>query len=156
MRKLCVLVALAAGCGGPDAAPQGRQTSGRPAGEKSVQQKGPAPGPPASVTADELGAAYEANEVAANLKYDGKLLEVTGHVLKVEGGARGRKPVVRLDANTRRVVVNVVCVFADADAPALAGLAAFHKATVRGVLHSRGAGELELRDCKLVASGPPD
>ncbi|HZH44276.1 MAG TPA: hypothetical protein VEY50_09365 [Lysobacter sp.] len=62
----------------------------------AVEQAAPADA--IKVTAAELFASYEANEVAADSQYKGKTLEITGKVAGIDSGM-GDEPVVQLESS---------------------------------------------------------
>lgn len=72
----CMALAMAAILLVPSQPPGPTTTSGA--------APGPAPEPALAVTAEKLFAAYQANEVAADNRYKGKALEVTGTVQSIE------------------------------------------------------------------------
>jgi hypothetical protein len=106
--------------------------------------KQPTPQPPvASLTAKELYAAYMENEVAADVAYKGKVLEVTGKVIATASSAIG--PYALLDNG--RPASSVQCFFPESLAPQVAAL---HKGDTITV-HSIGDGmmwNVFLKQCR--------
>lgn len=92
----------------------------------------PAPTPEIiRVTAQELYSAYEANEVAADAKYKGKVIEVSGVVDTIGKDFLGT-PYVTLTSGGRYEVWGVQCMFSNKDEPQLAQLSKGETVAVRG------------------------
>ena len=94
----------------------------------------PAPTPAPTtiqVTAQELYSAYKANEVAADTKYKGKILKVTGVVLEIGKDIFGT-PYVTLSSGEKYEVWGVQCTFSLKDEPQLAQLTKGQTITVQG------------------------
>lgn len=108
-------------------------------------------GPATAVPLDELRKAYDGNAVAADAKYKGKHLEVTGTARRV---APGRAGTVTLELGTGPELA-VVCEFPRrADRAGLEKVEAGGTVTVRGVCRGDDDGVLLFDECELVASLP--
>jgi hypothetical protein len=88
-----------------------------------------ASGPAVALSANELMSAYTANEVAADAKYKGKVVAVSGTVTRV-----GKDIIDKMYVTlaTRDPVREVQCMFDDNHAAALARLKNGDKVTIRG------------------------
>lgn len=109
----------------------------------------------ARITAEQLHEEYDANEVAADLKYKGKVLEVSGEVLSIGRSALDEKPLVTLKAG---FLQSVFCYFDKAHESQLAQLVKGQHIIVRGLCVGVGFVDPELEDCALVqvqTSPPP-
>lgn len=128
----------------------GTGSEGAPPSTPSTGPPSTSPPAPAAieVTADELIQAYEANEVAADAKYEGKILNVTGVVDNV-GKDIVDTPYVVLTSGGEWEVWGVQCMFDKEHEPELAQLAVGQTVTVQG----RCSGYLInvlVRDCIIV------
>jgi hypothetical protein len=104
-------------------------------------------GPAVAVAADELMRAYERNVVAADAKYKGKALELTGKVARVVRNRPGRITLF-LGAEDG---ASVGCDFLAKDGQAqLAEVGVGDTVTVRGVCRGSGDGSPTLEKCSLV------
>jgi hypothetical protein len=107
----------------------------------------PAEGPPVAVTLDALEKDYDENVVAADAKYKGKTLEVSGTVVRVTRNKPG-KITVELGTDDRVVLF---CDFPAKDGQAqLAAVSKGDKATIRGTCRGNGDGILIMENCALV------
>ena len=100
------------------------------------------------VTADELTAAYDANPIAADLDYEGKVLQVTGVVEEIGEDLLGTK-YVRLAGG----FWGVRCAFSDDHTYRLAALAQGQRITVIG-RHDNSRFGVELRGCRFPLDLP--
>lgn len=107
----------------------------------------PKEGAAVAVTAEELAKAYASNVVAADAKYKGKLLEVSGKVLRV-GKLQANKFAVELGSGGR---LSAVCNFQQKDGQAQLGSVSKGDAVViRGTCRGGGDGLPLLENCTLV------
>jgi hypothetical protein len=107
----------------------------------------PSLGPPAAVAMETLSKAYEGNSVAADAKYKGKYLEVTGTVMRVSQDRPG-KIMVSLGTDERLMLL---CDFTAKEAKAqFERIEAGEKVTIRGVCRGNGEGIPVLENCTLV------
>jgi hypothetical protein len=95
------------------------------------------------VTALELATAYEDNEVAADGKYKGKRLAVTGKVSDV-GEVFGQKSVTLEGKNLS--LASVQCFVADKDKDGLLKLKKGNSATIEGTCEGKGL-NVTLQNC---------
>jgi hypothetical protein len=98
----------------------------KPAGEEKP--------PPLAIRANDLHAAYAANEVAADRQYRARWLDVTGTVQDIKRDPSGAA-VVELQSGEKYWPVR--CKFARQDEDAVAGLAKGRVVTVRGLCAGR-------------------
>lgn len=120
----------------------------KPGGAASVSPQAAPPGAPAplAVTAKELAAAFEANEVAAQQRYGGKLLAVTGTVAGITLDFMD-EPVVQLEGANQFLPVQAD--FDKPDAAAVAALEKGRKLTVVCEELSEAIGSPMLDGCRL-------
>ena len=104
------------------------------------------------LTAQELYSAYEANQVAADAKYEDKTLIVTGVVDSI-GKDILDTPYVTLTSSGAFAVWGVQCMFDDEHEPELAKLTKGQMVTVQGKCDGYLLNVL-LRDCTLIGSLP--
>ncbi len=107
----------------------------------------PAEGPPVIVTAEVLAKAYEGNVVAADAKYKGKFLEVTGKVLRVGKRPPGK---IAVEIGTEERLM-LVCDFLAKEGQAqLAAVEVGDTVVIRGTCKGGGDGLPLLENCTLV------
>jgi hypothetical protein len=99
------------------------------------------------VTAAKLMADYEANEVAADAQYKGKLVDVTGTIESI-GKDILDAPYVALRTNEYSFPV-VQCMFERSEQAQLASLSKDTRITLRGRVSSK-LGNIIVRDCSIV------
>ena len=101
--------------------------------------------PKLEVSANQLGADYADNEVAADLKYKGKLVRVTGPVETI-GKDITDKTYIQLGS---RLIGDPQCLFSSPlQESQIAKLHKGEKASVRGKVHGK-FGNIIMRDCVL-------
>jgi pyruvate/2-oxoglutarate dehydrogenase complex dihydrolipoamide acyltransferase (E2) component len=104
---------------------------------------------PVAVQAATLLADFKANEAAADLKYKGKTLEVSGHVAKVDTELWNKDHyVVRLDNGEQYSILTVNCNGIAAEQAA--AVAADSTVTVRGEFQDGGDLGVEIKSCKVL------
>lgn len=124
--------------------PKNERASSPPA---DVPGESPAAAPePLAVSAAELGRAFEANEVAAQQRYGGQALAVTGTIEAIDLDFMD-EPVVRLA--TDKMFQSVNADFDDEDAAAIGALAKGQTVTVVCGKLSEVVGSPMLDDCRL-------
>lgn len=89
--------------------------------------------PPIYVSADELCNAYNNNEVAADIKYKGRVLIVTGVVESVVGKDFSDKPFIMVTGKYEMVQ----CMFTDKDLSTLAGISKGSNISVQGTFRGK-------------------
>ncbi|MGE0869294.1 MAG: hypothetical protein AB7P03_12060 [Kofleriaceae bacterium] len=99
---------------------------------------------PVDVAPSDLEAAYEANEVAANDQYKGKVLRLDGLVTEISTDLSD-DPMVRF--TSRRPIGGVTCFFASTSAAAIARIRKGDRLAVRGRGDGYVMGRPVLRDC---------
>ncbi len=104
----------------------------------SVQEQA-IPEPAVQVLATKLASDYEANEVSADTKYKGKILEVTGTIQNI-GKDILDTPYVALSDGTQYSITSIQCMFDKSDQDQLATLKKDTKITLRG----RGDGKCSI------------
>ncbi|MBN9117732.1 MAG: hypothetical protein J0I06_00930 [Planctomycetes bacterium] len=118
--------------------------------KKPEEKPDPKAGPPAApvpVTAEELERAYDENVVAADAKYKGKVLQLTGRVFKV---VRNRPGVVTIEFETD-AGETVDCDFATKESQTpLAAVTAGDTIVVRGLCKGRSDDVVTLGNCTFV------
>lgn len=113
--------------------------------DDSGQPAAPPPAaPPLAVTAVQLGTDYSGNEVAADTKYKGKVLLLSGTVIRVATDFPGEIDVY-LQADQGDFVD---CSFSEDAKATLATVQIGQKVTVRGTCGGKGASPF-LNDCTL-------
>ena len=137
-----------------------KQTSDDKASEKSEKQstekkaEEPAPKPElepqaVKVAAGDMLAEFEGNEAAADAKYKGKLVQVTGHVEKVDTEFwDDEQYVVQLSNGDEWALWTVNC--NDVSADAAAKVPANSNVTVRGTFDDGGDLGVEIKDCEIL------
>lgn len=103
-------------------------------------------GPGLPVTAAELAEEYRTNAVAAEAKYDGQVLAVTGKVVRVV--RVNGSPTYTLELEADKGVI--ACGFSAQTKHPLGALARGQTATVRGQCAGRTGETITLKDCVLV------
>lgn len=101
-----------------------------------------------AVTATDLMRAYEANEVAADAQYKGKLLRISGTIDNI-GKDILDTPYVSLTGGSKAMIFGIQCMFDKSDQAQLAGLVQDARITLQG----RGKGKLGnvlVEDCSIV------
>jgi hypothetical protein len=100
-----------------------------------------------AVTATKLMADYEANEVAADATYKGKLVEVTGTISDISKDLFDN-PYIALGAGAN-TFFTVQCMFEKSDQAQLASLAKDTKITLQGRVSSK-LGNVIVQECSIV------
>lgn len=117
----------------------------RPAAAPSTLAK-----PVAVVEADVLLADYQKNELAADNKYKGQLIEVKGKYARVGRGLMG-DPYVQIGGSAVDDAFGVACYLTKSAESDAANLKEGAVITVRGVCQGKVAGQLlRLFDCEIV------
>ncbi|MDB5311468.1 MAG: hypothetical protein JWO38_5670 [Gemmataceae bacterium] len=109
-------------------------------------------GPPITISAVELDREYDANELAADGKYRGKELQVSGTVKKITRDDRPGKITVELDGTPGSTVD---CNFNQSDQGELAPIAVGQGVSVRGKCKGKVRTWVTMDDCKLVKDNAP-
>ena len=100
------------------------------------------------LTARELFQAYDQNEVAADEKYEGKVLEISGRVEDI-GKDITDTIYVTLEAGGGSGFFSVQCYFADTHASDAAKLSKGDGITVKGLCNGM-VGNVSIRGCSIV------
>ncbi len=100
------------------------------------------------ITAPELCSAYRANEVAADIKYKGKIIKVTG-VIDSIGRDAFRTAYFTLTSGGKYGLKTVWCTFNLKDEPQLAQLTRGQKVTVQGKCEGEQT-YIRMGDCILT------
>ena len=104
--------------------------------------------PEVTVTAHEINQAYEANEVAADVKYKGKVIQVSGVVEGIEKDFMDTI-FVKLSAGGEFGYASVECYFGDSHQADAASLSKGQRVTIKG-LGDGYLGDVMIRGCTLV------
>jgi PKD repeat protein len=100
------------------------------------------------VTAGQLLDDYDANEVAADMKYKGQLIAVTGYVQNITNSSTG-EPGVWLAPSQVWVFFTVDCYFRIIHQPQVAQLREGQLITIVGVCHGEGFFSVKLKECYI-------
>ena len=103
---------------------------------------------PIAVTARQLNEDYERNEVAADAKYVGNYVMVTGVIYSVTEAVG--KYDVKLETDDFISVTNIVCKVDKGEEATILALAAGDTVTVLGKVGGKSVFDINLRDCTLV------
>ena len=101
-----------------------------------------------AIDAETLHAEYKANEVAADKKYKGKVLEVTGTVKEIKKDVFNH-PCVLMELNQNQFMSSVDCRFPDTAQAQLGNLRKGDQITVRGRCEGMLISAVQLKDCIL-------
>lgn len=101
-----------------------------------------------TVTATQLLNDYESNEVAADAKYKGKLVEVSGTIENI-GKDILDNPYVALETNSGSSIFVVQCMFDKSDQSQLATLTKNSRITLQGRVSGK-LGNVVVRECAIV------
>lgn len=125
------------------AAPAETAAPAKPAAPKPAAPK------PVPVQAAQILADFEGNEAAADAKYKGKVLQVTGHVSKVDTEFLDKDQyVVRLDDGSPYSIISVNC--NDVAAAQAAAVVPDSTVTVQGTFKDGGDLGVEIKDCRVL------
>lgn len=100
------------------------------------------------VTAAELSADYKANEVAADAKYKGRLVEVSG-IVDTIGKDILDTPYIAFAAGQYDIIDRVQCMFSKSDEPVLAAVAKGQRITLRGTVSGK-LGNILVQGCAIA------
>ena len=110
----------------------------------------PTPMPePIRITASELLAAYESNEVAAKAKYEDEVLEITGVVGSITESFG--QNTMTLSDGAEFTFVSVRCTFKEEDVAGLLTIGKGQTVTVQGLGDGKGFIDVDVRDCRIVS-----
>ncbi len=98
-----------------------------------------------SVTANKIAKDFDENEVAANLKYENKIIEVTGSVGQISKDFGD----YNLMLDTSQLLTGVVCRFNGNVAEQLAVLKTGQNITIKGRCDGM-YGNVEIKDCVII------
>ena len=101
-----------------------------------------------SVTADALIAAYDGNEVAANAKYKGVRVGISGAVYKVSVDTDG-DPYVVFAGHAHGTILNVRCKFSQAYNAKVATVRVGALIGIHGIVDGKHGSNLIVKDCSL-------
>ena len=101
------------------------------------------------VTAQKLLDEYDANEVAANMKYKGNLIAVTGYVQSINTDVFTDEPYVSLAPSQDWTLITVDCYFHISQQAQLARLKKGERITIVGVCHGELILSVELEECYI-------
>ncbi len=122
-------------------------------GSTTVQATAEQPAAPAQapikVSAIDLYNAYNQNQVAADAKYKGNLVEMTGVIGSI-GKDILNNPYVTLSTGEYSIL-NVQCMFSQADESQLANLSSGQSVTLEGTVSGETIGIVEVDWCSIVS-----
>ena len=101
---------------------------------------------PGQLTAEALFEEFQKDKDAAERKYKGQVVTVTGTVDKVKIGPSGNPYVLM---KTSSLILRVQFLFKKADESAVSALKEGQKATIRGRVHGR-IGNVVIEDCEVL------
>jgi hypothetical protein len=104
---------------------------------------------PIVVTATKLVSDYEANQVAADAKYKGQTLQISGTVASI-GTDLMSDPYVQLNGDPMNPLANVQCAFSQSDESALATLVKGQQITFQGTGEGMTIETVEADNCSIV------
>ena len=120
------------------------------AGSASNSSVKAAPEPVYTVTALEMAAEYKENEVAADAKYEDKLVEISGTVDTIGKDVLDTPYIAFATANQYEIINRIQCMFEKkSDVEALSGVSKGEKITLRGTV-SGALGNIIVKDCEIV------
>ena len=108
-------------------------------GKKVEQEK------PIEASASDILQAYEDNEVRANDKYKGRVVQITGTIDRIREGH-----VVFLARGGFTKVHEVDCYFEDNERSSLASLSQGQRVAIKGLCDGKGAFDVNVKRCKVV------
>lgn len=114
---------------------------------KSLSDAAPEPVETISVSAADLYNAFSDNEISANDKYKGKVVQVTGTVGSVD--ETWGSPWVNLDADEWGIT-SVMCMFPKDAKSQLASLSSGQSITIQGTCDGMSLGSVSVMDCSIV------
>lgn len=129
---LWLLVVMACVCNKTDFAPRTNEQSNQP---------------PIEIPVNDLVRAYTNNEVAADEKYKGRTLKVTGNIDTI-GKDIVDSPYVTFESVS--IIPTVQCMFGSKDIKELAGVRKGQRLTVKGRCDGK-FGNVILRECQIVS-----
>ncbi len=139
---------------GPSSGPSQERQTTTPAPATPEQPARPEQAPraekmerrPARITASALFAAYDANEVAADQRYKGQVVEVSGTIRAISKDVF-ETPFVSFE--TENPFLSVHCYFDKADTPRLARLAKNERLAAIGEVSGKTLGSVIVKKCAL-------
>ena len=100
-------------------------------------------------TATTMFQEYKSNQVAADLKYKGKVVEISGVVDKISKHIITDAPTVTLKVASAQIF-GVKCEFSDASASGLAKLSEGQNVVLKGTVDGYTIGDVDVYGCVLV------
>ncbi len=105
--------------------------------------------PAISVTAFQMAKEYKQNEVAAEAKYKGKLVEISGTVDTIGMDITDTPYISFTTENQYEIINRIQCMFSDKDTAMLSAISKGQKITLQGEV-SGALGNIIVRDCSIV------
>lgn len=102
------------------------------------------------ISANELYAEFEANEVAADEKYKGKYVKVTGIVTEISSGGTFTQACILLNVEDSIIFGDVQCNFNNDESKKIAELTKGQTVTVAGLCSGLGTINLDINNCEIV------
>jgi len=97
----------------------------------------------------DLALEFDDNELAAEAKYEGRLIEVSGMILEIT--EIGGKPYVKLDGLDEYGFSCVMCEFSEDRVSQLYSLRKYDMVTIRGAYSNYIMSRVKLEDCELMS-----
>ncbi len=116
--------------------------------QRQAEQKAVRAGSAVAVSATELWDAYDTNSVNADRDYKGKVLEVTGKVVRVTNRGFGVTVELEADENNREVAID--CEFSNDAKASLGGIKPKQTVTIRGRCKGKLGRRVTLDECVLA------
>lgn len=108
-----------------------------------------APEPVFTLTAIQMASEYKENEVAADAKYKGKLVQLSGTVDTI-GKDIADTPFIAFETENQYEIINrIQCMFKTGDTKALSAVSKGQKITLRGTV-SGALGNIIVKNCEIV------
>ncbi|KND50537.1 MAG: Phage protein [Parcubacteria bacterium C7867-007] len=105
--------------------------------------------PALTVTAFKMAAEYKENEVAADAKYKGKLVEISGSVDTIGKDVLDTPFIAFSTENQYEIINRIQCMFGKNDVEVLSSVSKGQKITLRGTV-SGALGNIIVKDCEII------
>lgn len=145
-----ILVIIGAAAGGNKKSEGSGSTTSSTASTQSTPQEESTPEETAiEVTAVDLIAAYDENEVSADNEYKDKTLKITGTVSDIGVDVANRSYIMLKDENDPYAILGVQCYFEDDQKDAIAQLKKGDAVTVTGTCEGKVV-SVSIKDCQVT------
>ena len=145
-----ILAIIGAAAGGNKKSEGSGSTTSSTASTQSTPQEESTPEETAiEVTAVDLIAAYDENEVSADNEYKDKTLKITGTVSDIGVDVANRSYIMLKDENDPHAILGVQCYFEDDQKDAIAQLKKGDAVTVTGTCEGKVV-SVSIKDCQVT------